>query len=955
MLSPRRAYLALLVIGVLLLPAFQTAVLSTLSPGPVAASQARVPPAVRSPSIRLSAGSPETRLPSPSQAVASPEPYTSGSSTPQPAASTGAASPEVLAGWDGLNLSLDLSTVYGLWPPDVIVSASPTYVVEMVNLLMGVYTKSGARVWVTGLPSFFNSGTDFISDPKVQYDPAIGRWFASVTDVTTDSVLLAASSTSDPTRSWYRFTIAGSGCLDQPILGVGTTSVIVSVNVFSSCTSKSPTYVGAQYWVINKADLAAGTNPPHVYASTPDVSEFSIHPAQIEGTSSAHYMVSTYWPGTLTTSNTLHLFTVTGTPPSAVTVTVTPFPMSTAAVPPSAPQLGAKSTLDTGDIRVSDAVWSADALWLAFTEACLADAARSCARISEIDTTTGVLVQSFDVSLAGKFVFYPALRVDGTGSVALVFGYSSSTDYPGIAVSGRVFGDALATVQAPRLVVPGTAPEDPSICSGVCRYGDYFGAALDPSNSSIVWLVGEMGTPAGWSTHVLAVSVKAELSLSYRLAYAGTGYMAPIVSYIHGGVSAQSSLSTTPTTILADPGTAWSVGSELGGSSVPRGEIWIVNGSVGAPPTSGIANASIAQTFDFFHQYAMSFGFRVVGGGGYGIAPQLTGTVFGLTAFITTPESLFLDAATPYAYPSDLSGSTSTERWHALSAAAGNVTAAMDLNVTYYHQVVVRFLYTVLGESAPAPPEVHYAYLGSAAATALNATVWADAQAGYAYDAALAGATAGVRWGAGANGTGTVTAPGTVLAVYRQQFHLGVVSDPASLASAVAGAGWYNAGAPATLTATPPTGWQFGSWSGDASGAASSVTVSVLRPMNVTATFDAGLTIAAGTGGFVAYAYGPVTGTVAAGSSVTIYVPVGTTVTLTASGAAWTQAFQGWSGAASGNQATTTIQVSGPGTVSGSFALSVLSIAALSLLVILLIAAVVALAIVRRRRRARHL
>lgn len=37
---------------------------------------------------------------------------------------------------------------------------------------------------------------------------------------------------------------------------------------------------------------------------------------------------------------------------------------------------------------------------------------------------------------------------------------------------------------------------------GVCRYGDYFGAATDPSDSRVVWVAGETMTAAGWSTTI---------------------------------------------------------------------------------------------------------------------------------------------------------------------------------------------------------------------------------------------------------------------------------------------------------------------------------------------------------------------------------------------------------------------------------------------------------------------
>ncbi len=329
---------------------------------------------------------------------------------PPPAAS--AASPELLAGWDALHHGTNGNLTDPFTPPDVTVAAGPAHVVEMVNLIMGVYTKSGTTLAITDLTVLFNTGTDFISDPKVQYDAGTDRWFATVTDVTTTRVILAVSASGDPTGAWHLHNVPGAAtgdCLDQPILGVGTNTVIVSVNAFgqlspSTCTGA---FLGAEYWVINKTDLVSGAASPAIYASGLNILEGSIHPVQTDGTTPYHYMVATYWPGTATTSNTLHLFNVSGTPPGLVTVTVTSLSMPTAAIPPPAPQPGTRNALDTGDIRVSDAVWSDGTLWLGFDEACLADATRACIRLVQIDTRYRTILQDFDIDVAGKHVFYP--------------------------------------------------------------------------------------------------------------------------------------------------------------------------------------------------------------------------------------------------------------------------------------------------------------------------------------------------------------------------------------------------------------------------------------------------------------------------------------------------------------------------------------------------------------------
>ena len=944
MMALRRVFLTALLIAALVAPA-ALASLPATSPAPsrAAAPLAFDPIRTRAPTfIPSPVGTPRPSVASSPSAVAP------ASAAPAPAVS--AASPQILAGWEGLQ-----AIVGGPVPPDPILSVGPNQVVEMVNLQMEVYSKQGALLNLTDLATLFHTGTDFISDPKVQYDPASGRWFATLTDVTTTQVPLVVSRTSDATGPWALFHVpsASTGhCLDQPILGVGTNVVVVSVNVFTQTspnTCVNP-YLGAEYWVINKTDLVKGVTP-HAYDSGINSLEGSIHPVQIQGTTPVMYMVSTYWPGTATTSNTLHMFAVSGVPPTTPTVTVTSLSMPTAAVPPSAPQLGTRSTLDTSDIRVMDAVWASGKIWLGFDEACPTDSSRACIRLVQLDAASGTALQDFDINLAGKDVFYPAFRVDGSGNLAVVFGFSSANEYPGIMTTGRVFGDPANTYQTPQHVVAGTGPETSACKQGLCRYGDYFGAARDPSNDSVVWLNGERGTGVGWSTHVFSVSIKAQLILNYTLMGGGSGYSSPVVSFIRGGVAAEASFGTTPTTILADPATAWSVSTSLPGSSTAAGEIWPVNASAGAPVTSGFASASVNRTYVYFHQYRATLGFQVLGGSGYTGSPTVNGTVFGSPVDLAVPGTYYLDAGTPYAFPAQLGGSSGSERWRGSSAATGTVSSVLDLNVAYYHQVLVTFNYRIVGTTAATPPQVQYAAVGVSTSATANATVWADSQSAYAYQDALTAPSSGIRWGPGANGNGTITTPATYSVTYREQFYLSVAVSPVSLSGSVTPSGWYDAGSTVSLSASAPSGWQFGSWSGDASGSTPGLSLPLRAPMNVTATFNAGLTLVAGPGGSVAYAYGSVSGTVPAGTSRTVYVPVGTAVTVTAQPSSWTQAFTGWSGIPGGMSGTATVTVTAPVTASAAFGFDAVVAAGLALVAVLIVAGLIVALVVRRRRR----
>ncbi|MFA5895815.1 MAG: hypothetical protein WC985_02795 [Thermoplasmata archaeon] len=863
-----------------------------------------------------------------------------------------ASSPLVIAGWDALHYGTNSGISNGWVPPDVQVAAGPDHVVEMVNLLMGVYTKQGAQLNVTALSSLFNSGGDFISDPKVQYDAASGRWFASVTDVTKGQVLLIVSASSDPTGSWRHFAVPAAPttqCLDQPILGLGTTSIIVSVNVFSSCTSNTYTYVGAQYWVVSKADLLAGAAVPAVYASVPDVNEGSIHPVQIQASSDAHYMVSTYWPGTATTSNTLHLFTVSGTPPGVVTVTVTSLSMRTAALPPAASQKGTTRTLDSGDIRVADATWAAGRLWLGFDEACLADTNRACVRLVEIDTFAKTILQDFDLDVAGKDVYYPAFRLDGQGNLAIVVGYSSSSDYPGIVATGRLVGDAPNTVQTPKVVVAGTGPEKPQSCTSTCRYGDYFGAGLDPSDPTVVWLAGEMGTSSGWGTHIFGVRVKAELTLLYFVQGGGTGYSAPILSYVINGTSATLALSNSLTPILADPLSAWSISPALPGSTAQ--ERWGVNRSAGAPATSGFLNASFNATFVYFHQYVVSLLDAIAGGP----VPTVKVTAYGVATSVPAGALYWLDAGSPYLYENPVHGSTTIDRWATNNATSGTVQSAATVSVRYYHQFNVTFDYAVIGGGTGySAPTVDIVVFGASTPLQVSATAWVDAQTVYTYDSVLPGSDATQRWAPGPNAVGTIVDASRILVTYTVQYRLTIFVNPAGAAPPATTGGWYAAGSTVSLNVAQNASWAFQGWIGSGNGSYTGTNANVTFTMNgpviETSTYYPGLTIVAGAGGSIQYAYGSTSGAVPAGSSVTIYVAPGTTVTLSAAPSSLADAFSGWAGAAGGMSTTSSVHVNGPATVTANFGTNPVLVGGILAAVLVAIALTVLLFARRRKK-----
>ncbi len=440
------------------------------------------------------------------------------------ALSTVSSSPvDILSGFDGLNQVQSCTCV----PPDVQTAAGPNHIVEMVNLEGEIFSKQGVTNKTFTLSSFFKTGSDFISDPKVLFDTSSGRWFASTADVTLTRVLVGVSSTSDPTGTWTFYALSAGGLLpDQPIIGVSDDKFVASANDFFVHS-----FVGAQYWVLNKSQMLTGS-PVSFVTSGANSGFFSIHPVQSLSSTTTQYMVGNIVIKKSLATTAVEFFSVTGVPGvSTVTASTTTLTVSALSIPPGAVQPGTTSTLNTGDFRVQDAVWFKGSLWFGLGDACVPGGdtqLRSCVRLTQIDTTTSpaTVKQDFDLGANGEYLFYPAVSMDGQGNLALVYGYSSSTIFPSLAVTGQAVGGPAGSLAAPQTLKTGSAADT----SG--RYGDYFGAGLDPANPTIVWVAGEYhssttGTCGSfgscWSTFIGSITLAGSIPVAITSLITFTG------------------------------------------------------------------------------------------------------------------------------------------------------------------------------------------------------------------------------------------------------------------------------------------------------------------------------------------------------------------------------------------------------------------------------------------------
>lgn len=367
------------------------------------------------------------------------------------------------------------------------------------NIAGIIYLKDGKIAKNTfSLADFFKVPvSNEIGDPEIMFDASSGRWFVS-SIVTPNNIEFAVSTSDDPTGTFVLYTVlGGSSFPDQPFIGTNNDKFVISVNAFTNH------FLGAEFWVFNKAELVNGASTIDFAIFGPDPTLFSAHPARHLTSTSNFYLVSVAF-GSATSATML---TVTGVPPGPVSVASTSIAVNPINNPPKATQPTTGTKLNTNDDRVLSAVWESNILWFSSNDGCVPNGdakIRSYARLIELATSGSgaTRLQDFDYAIANTYIFYPAVSLS-QGKPVLVYAETPQTIFPSLLVTGRLPTDPAGTLASPAVIRAGTANDEST------RYGDYFGAATDPSGGSF-WVTGEYRVDEifqNWSTGIAQVQV----------------------------------------------------------------------------------------------------------------------------------------------------------------------------------------------------------------------------------------------------------------------------------------------------------------------------------------------------------------------------------------------------------------------------------------------------------------
>jgi hypothetical protein len=428
---------------------------------------------------------------------------------------------------------------FDLTPPDTQVAVGEEHIFEMVNSLGRIFDKDGAELSSFPLTEFFGTPQGYRdADPRVLYDAAAERWFASYMAyddslISTDrgELEFAVSDSSNPMGGWETyFTEFEETFPDYPSLGITDDKVTASFNLYdidappgpaaAGCSAKDG-FCGAQTVVLQKSDLLAAADVVTTAELDVEADRYSVRAARSLSSVNDQYLAS--W--STAAANQIVIIRVTGTPDegNVTEASVDALTALSQDAPPRSKTAGTGNCIitengedqtfppppciDSGDGGMLDATWRDDLLWTSATAACTPtgdSTVRACAHLVAIDTDgTPSIEQDIMFGSAGDYYSWPAVTTDAENNVFVSLTRTRASIFAEARGTGRLADDPPNTMSGSVLLRAGDVEHN----SG--RWGDYMGAATDPEDTGCVWLAGEYAKISGgssWGTYIAALS-----------------------------------------------------------------------------------------------------------------------------------------------------------------------------------------------------------------------------------------------------------------------------------------------------------------------------------------------------------------------------------------------------------------------------------------------------------------
>lgn len=449
------------------------------------------------------------------------------------------------ASFPGMQSSAAICPPLGCNPPDMALATSSRWIVQGVNTSYAVYDRQGALQpgWPKTFQDFFgtpspgtcNGDMPFMSDPRTVWDANDHRFFAAALEVEgafdvnncpfKSIYWTAVSATGNPNGVWYIYAfemaLGTTNAADFTMIGFDSRNFYFSANMFNQ---SGTAYEYAEIFGANKALMESNSD-----VSAPGFSNLqvigpqgtyvadTVQPVQTEaaGTGpSAGLFVDT-----LNGLDPLSGHTCTSAADSCQGLAVWAFRTSTSGQPtlsfgyasdtqpyyyaPPADQTTCTQCIDTSDLRISATpVYRNGAISTGWetghdngTQIVPAiEWAQVGVRLSDGVITGANTIDGnyFEIPGGDDAVMYPALMVNGDGTLYMVFDHSSHTTNPEVRLTTRETGGQFVSNGV--LIKAAEGPYRPENCGvniTICRWGDYSATSLDSFTTNHVWFAGQ--------------------------------------------------------------------------------------------------------------------------------------------------------------------------------------------------------------------------------------------------------------------------------------------------------------------------------------------------------------------------------------------------------------------------------------------------------------------------------
>jgi len=561
-----------------------------------------------------------------------------------------------IVNFDGLKNSQN-SLLYGfaVVPPDTEGDVGPNHYIQSVNLIFGVWSKSGAllagplpeHALFASLGSPCGTPAGAGGDPIILYDHLADRWlftYLSYPSIPgTYYLCTAVSQSGDPLGAWYLYVWTWPGGLfpDYPKYGVWPDGYYLSINQYSNDLSS---WAGAAVAVMDRANMLTGGSPTMVIVSFPssDFCDFSFLPSDLDGPAptpgTPNYFTELMFPASLCGFDGLDIWrfetnwgTSTFNFVHDVGLTTTSFDWDLYDCSDGwcIPQKGTSNRLDALSDRLMHRLqyrkFGSYQTLVTLHTVDVNGNNHAGIRWYELRNSGG----GWSIYQEGTYApdvahrWMGSIAMDGSGNTGLCYSVSIGSNatgsfYPSIRCTARLNGDPLGQMTQAEITIMngGGSQLRQTGCVRSChRWGDYSMLAVDPSDDHTFWYTQEYYplssgpfTP-GWSTRIASFTLRSLVTYGLNLESGWNLVSLPLVP-----------LSSSITVIL--------------GPLISSNNLVIIWGYTGTP----------TPTWKFYRIGVGGLLTTIVDGYGYWIFVKFA-TILQVTGYIVTP------GGTPPSYP----------------------------------------------------------------------------------------------------------------------------------------------------------------------------------------------------------------------------------------------------------------------------------------------------------------